>query len=290
MTFLMTDVEGSTRLWEEQREQMAASLAVHDAVLRETVEHHGGNVVKSTGDGILASFVSAAEAVVGAVEIQRRVGRERWATTEPLRIRVAVHSGEAQAREGDFFGPAVNRTARLLSIGHGGQILVSAAAAELVRDDLPAELSLFDQGEHRLRGFDRTERVFQLTGPDLARTFPPLRSQPTVRTNLPAQLTSFVGRQHEMAELRELAPRHRLLTLVGVGGTGKTRLMLELAGEQVASFADGVWLAELASITDPKLVVGQVGRAVGLLEEPGRATIETLTDLLRDKESAASAR
>jgi predicted ATPase/class 3 adenylate cyclase len=283
-TFLMTDVEGSTRLWEEQRERMAASLAVHDAVLRETVEQHGGDVVKSTGDGILASFGSAAEAVVGAVEIQRRVGREQWTVSVPLRIRVAVHTGEAQARAGDYFGPAVNRTARLLSIGHGGQILLSAAAAELVRDDLPAELSLIDQGEHRLRGFDRPERVFQLVGPDLVRTFPPLRSQPTVRTNLPAQLTSFVGRRREMVELRELAPRHRLLTLVGVGGTGKTRLMLELAGELGASFGDGVWLAELASITDPRLVVGEVGRAVGISEEPGRETIETLTDFLRDKE------
>jgi predicted ATPase/class 3 adenylate cyclase len=284
MTFLMTDVEGSTRLWEQQREAMATALAKHDAVLRETIEAHHGQLVKSTGDGALANFRRAVEAVAAAIAIERRVTAEKWTTTEPLLVRVAVHSGEAEERAGDFFGPAVNRTARLLSIGHGGQILVSAATAELVRDDLPAELMLVDQGGHRLRGFDRPERVFQLSVPDLPSSFPPLRSERVARTNLPAQLTSFVGRGRELAELHELAAEHRLVTLVGVGGTGKTRLMLEFAGQQVNGFRDGVWLAELASIGDSQLVVDQVGRSVGLAEEPGRATIETLTDFLRDKQ------
>jgi predicted ATPase/class 3 adenylate cyclase len=282
-TFLMTDVEGSTRLWEQQREAMAASLAAHDELLHAAVSERGGVVVKSTGDGILASFERAVDALAAAVDIQRRVGRQRWATSEPLRIRVAIHTGEAQARGGDYFGPALNRTARLLAIGHGGQILVSAAAAELSRDELPAGTELVDQGEHRLRDLDRPERVFQLAAPELGRSFPPLRSERIHRTNLPAQLTSFVGRQRELAELRQLASDHRLVTLVGVGGTGKTRLMLELAGDLRDRFADGVWLAELAAISDPQLVVVQVARAVGVNDEPGRATVETVIDFLRDK-------
>jgi predicted ATPase/class 3 adenylate cyclase len=282
MTFLMTDVEGSTRLWEQQRDSMAASLATHDGILRAAVAGHGGAVFKTTGDGILATFKSAVDAVAAAAEIQRQVGRERWPTSEPIRVRIALHTGEAQAREGDFFGPPVNRTARLLAIGHGGQVLISAATAELARDELPADLTLVDQGEHRLRDLDRPERVFQLTASDLNQSFPPLRSQST-RTNLPAQLTSFVGRQRELGELRELASGHRLVTLTGVGGTGKTRLLLELATEFVDRYTDGVWLAELASINDPDLIAGQIARATGISDEPGRAAIDTLTDFVRDK-------
>ena len=173
----MTDVEGSTRLWEQQRDEMAAALAVHDGILKDAIAHHGGELIKTTGDGVLARFSSAADAVTAAADIQRRLAAEQWPTHEPIRVRVAVHTGLAQAREGDFFGPALNRTARLLAIGHGGQVLASSATAELTRDDLGNGLTLVDQGEHRLRDLDRPERVFQLVGVGLTASFPPLRSE-----------------------------------------------------------------------------------------------------------------
>ena len=283
LTFLMTDVEGSTRLWEQQREEMAAALAIHDGILKDAIASHGGELIKTTGDGVLAKFSSATAAVTAAADIQRRLAAEQWPTSEPILVRVAVHTGLAQAREGDFFGPALNRTARLLAIGHGGQVLASSATAELTRDDLGNGLTLVDQGEHRLRDLDRPERVFQVVGTGLTASFPPLRSEAKPRTNLPAQLTSFVGRRQELADLHELVRKHRLVTLVGVGGTGKTRLMLELAAELVDRYADGVWLVELAGITDAPLVVGQIARSVGVENEPGRPTIDTLTDFLRDK-------
>lgn len=283
MTFLMTDVEGSTRLWEQQREEMATALAAHDRILKVAIEHHGGELIKTTGDGVLARFSSATDALMAAAGIQRHLAAEEWPTHEPIRVRVAVHTGLAQARQGDFFGPALNRTARLLAIGHGGQVLASSATAELTRDDLGNGLTLIDQGEHRLRDLDRPERVFQLVGSGLTASFPPLRSEARRRTNLPAQLTTFVGRRQELADLRELVRSHRLVTLVGVGGTGKTRLMLELAAELVDRFDDGVWLVELAGVTDAQLVVGQIARSLGLENEPGRPTIDTLTDFLRDK-------
>ena len=146
----MTDIEGSTRLWEQQREEMAAALAVHDGILRDAIASHGGELIKTTGDGVLAMFSSATDAVTAAADIQRRLAAEQWPTSEPIRVRVAVHTGLAQAREGDFFGPALNRTARLLAIGHGGQVLASSATAELTRDVLGNGLALVDQGEHRL--------------------------------------------------------------------------------------------------------------------------------------------
>ncbi len=279
----MTDVEGSTRLWEQQREEMAAALAVHDGILRDAIASHGGELIKTTGDGVLAKFSSATDAVTAAADIQRRLAAEQWPTSEPILVRIAVHTGLAQAREGDFFGPALNRTARLLAIGHGGQVLASSATAELTRDVLGNGLALVDQGEHRLRDLDRPERVFQVAGTGLTASFPPLRSEARRRTNLPAQLTSFVGRRRELADLHALVRKHRLVTLVGVGGTGKTRLMLALAAELVDRYADGVWLVELAGISDPLLVVGQIARSVGVENEPGRPTIDTLTDFLRDK-------
>ena len=279
----MTDVEGSTRLWEQQREEMAAALAVHDGILRDAIASHGGELIKTTGDGVLARFSSATDAVTAAADIQRRLAAEQWPTSEPILVRVAVHTGLAQAREGDFFGPALNRTARLLAIGHGGQVLASSATAVLARDDLGNGLTLVDLGEHRLRDLDRPERVFQVLGAGLSASFPPLRSEAKARTNLPAQLTSFVGRRQELADLHQLVGKHRLVTLVGVGGTGKTRLMLELASQLVERYADGVWLVELAGITDGLLVVGQIARSVGVENEPGRPAIDTLTDFLRDK-------
>jgi predicted ATPase/class 3 adenylate cyclase len=281
-TFLMTDIEGSTRLWAEQREAMAVALTAHDTLLREAVERAGGRVFKTTGDGMLAVFERADGAIETALAAQRALDAEPWPTAAPLRVRMAIHAGTADVRDGDFFGPTLNRVARLLAIGHGGQVLVSSVAAGLVEDGLPAGAALVDRGEHRLRDLDRPEHVLQLVAPGLRTDFPPLRSAAS-RSNLPPELTSFVGREREIEEVRHLLGRSRVVSLVGVGGTGKTRLMLHLAGELVDRYADGVWLVELAPIADPGLVTQAVARALGV-PDTGRPELEAVVDFLREKD------
>ncbi len=281
-TFLMTDIEGSTRLWAEQRDAMTVALAAHDVLLRDTIEGCGGRVFKTTGDGMLAVFERSEAAAEAALDAQRRLQGQEWPTSTPLRVRMAIHAGTADVRDGDYIGPALNRVARLLAIGHGGQILITAVAAGLVEDDLPPGASVLDRSEHRLRDIDRPERVLQLVAPDLPADFPRLRSG-LARTNLPPELTSFVGRERELDEVRDLLVRRRLVTLVGVGGTGKTRLMLHLAGEVGERFADGAWLVELAPIADPDLVAQTVARALGV-PDTGRPALETAVDFLRDKD------
>ena len=202
-TFLMTDIAGSTRLWEEQPAAMAVALAAHDAILRQAVEHARGSVVKTTGDGMLAAFDGPLAAVEACVAGQRALLDHDWPTTAPLSIRMALHAGSAEARDGDFFGPALNRVARLLAIGHGGQVLVSSAGAAVLADDLPGGVELLDRGEHRLKDLSRLEHVYQLVAPGLPADFPPLRSA-KAPTNLPAELTSFIGREREVAEICEL--------------------------------------------------------------------------------------
>ena len=283
VTFLMTDIAGSTRLWEEQRDAMMRALATHDALLRTAVDESGGTLIKTTGDGLLAAFERPGAAVRAAVAAQRALADHDWPTTAPLRVRMAVHSGDAEHRDDDWFGPSLNRVARLLAIGHGGQVLVSAAGAALVADDLPAGATLLDKGEHRLKDLARAERVYQLGAPGLATEFPPLRSG-AAPTNLPADLTSFIGRKREAAEVRGLLRTHRLATLVGVGGTGKTRLMLHVAEEVSGRHSDGTWLVELAPIREPGLVVGEVVRALGVQVGPGQPAIAAVTDFLRGKD------
>jgi len=283
-TFLVTDIEGSTRLWEEQPVAMASALALHDALLRAVVEGRGGTVFKTTGDGLLAVFADPAAAFAATLDGQRALRDADWGETGGVRVRMAIHSGTAEFRDGDYFGQALNRSARILGIGHGGQILCSAMSAVLVGDALPAGVELQDLGSHRLPGIDRPEQVFQVTVADLRRDFPPLRSLSTRRTNLPVQLTSFVGRERELADLEALAERHRLVTLIGTGGTGKTRLMLEAAGRLVGRFADGAWLAELAPLGDPAQVASEVARALGAPELPGQPALDTVQAFLAEKE------
>jgi len=283
-TFLMTDIEGSTRLWESHRDAMAGALEAHDTLLRSAVEAAGGSIVKTTGDGLLAVFDDPATAIAAALAGQHALDRHEWSATGPLRVRMAIHSGSAEVRDGDYHGAALNRVARLLAIGHGGQVLVSGATAVLVADSLPRTSELIDQGEHRLRDLDRPEHVYQLVAPGLRREFPPLRSLAAHATNLPSQLTSFVGRERELSDIRGLLARSRIVTLVGVGGTGKTRLMLEATAALVDRYRDGAWLVELAPISDPDLVVQEVARALGIQEQPGQLLIDTEVDYLRDKE------
>ena len=263
---------------------MGSALAQHDRLLRDAIEASGGTVIKTTGDGILAVFGDPVSAVDAAVAAQRGLRAATWGATGPLQVRMALHSGVAEVRDGDYFGPALNRASRILAIGHGGQIICSAVTAVLAGERLPPTIELIDLGSHRLRDIDRPERVYQVVVGDLPRTFPPLRSLSTRRSNMPVSLTSFVGRETELAEVATVLDRHRLVTVVGTGGTGKTRLMLEAAGRLLDRFPDGVWLAELAPLTDPSQIPSEVARALGAPEVPGVPATTTVTAFVADKE------
>jgi predicted ATPase/class 3 adenylate cyclase len=283
-TYLLTDIEGSTRLWEADAAAMAAALAAHDGLIRSSVEAAGGSVLKGTGDGLLATFDRPEWAIAAALEGQRALDGHDWSGFGPIRVRMAIHSGGVEVRDGDLFGPALNRVARLLALGHGGQVLVSGVSATMLDAGLPPTASLIDLGEHRLRDLAHAEHVFQLAASGLSRDFPALRSAAERPTNLPLQVTSFVGRERELHDVRRLLGVGRLVTLVGVGGTGKTRLMLQAATEDVERHPDGVWLVELAPVRDPALVVQEVASALGVREQPGVPPIGAVTDYLRAKD------
>jgi predicted ATPase/class 3 adenylate cyclase len=283
-TFMLTDIEGSTRLWEERPAAMGPALAIHDGLLRSAIETAGGEVVKTLGDGFLAVFADPSVAVTAAIEAQRSLGDISWGETGPLRVRMGIHTGAAETRDGDYFGPSLNRGARILAIGHGGQVLTSAVTAMLAREGVGPGIDFIDRGSHRLRDIDRPEQIFQVVAPDLPQTFPPLRSLSTRRSNLPTQITSFVGREAELAELTRSLERARLVTLIGTGGTGKTRLMLEAAAGLVDRFPDGVWLAELAPLTDASQIGAEVARALGAPDVPGQPALEVATEFLAAKD------
>jgi predicted ATPase len=263
---------------------MGIALAAHDSLLRTAVEHRDGTVIKTTGDGMVAAFDRAESAVIAALEGQQALDRHAWPATGRLRVRMAIHSGSAEIRDGDFFGPALNRVARLLAIGHGDQVLVSATTAALVADGPPETFELIDRGEHRLRDLDRPEHVYQLVAPGLRRDFPPLRTTSEHPTNLRPQVTSFVGRERELADLGRMLATSRLTTLVGVGGTGKTRLALQAAADAHDRYRDGAWLVELAPVGDPELTVAEIARALAVQQQAGQPAIDTITDYLRSKE------
>jgi predicted ATPase/class 3 adenylate cyclase len=284
VTFLFTDIEGSTRLWEQHPEAMQAALARHDVLLRRIIEAQGGQIIKTTGDGLHAVFGRVTEGVAAALACQQALVSEAWpGLPGPLRARMALHSGEAELREGDYYGSTINRAARLMSIAAGGQILLSSAAVELARDQLPEGAALSDLGEQRLKDLARPEHVFQMNGAGLPVDFPPLRSLNSLPNNLPLQLTSFIGREREMAEAKRLLRETRLLTLTGPGGTGKTRLTIQVAADEVDAFPAGVWLVELAPLSDPALVLQAVASVLGVREQQGRPLIDTLIDYLRTK-------
>ena len=248
------------------------------------IEDAGGYVFKTVGDAFCAVFAEAVAGVLAAAAAQRALAAEAWPAT-PIRVRMALHSGVCEERANDYFGPTVNRVARLLSIGHGGQTLVSGSTAALVTDGLPDGMVLRDLGVHRLKDLERAERVFQLDGDGLPASFPPLKSLDEVpRHNLPEQLTSFVGRQGEMDDVAKLIASSRLVTLTGPGGIGKTRIALEAATEQRGAWRDGVWVVELAPVAQPESVAVQVGAVLQVREQTGRVWLDTLVEAIADRQ------
>jgi predicted ATPase/class 3 adenylate cyclase len=279
VTFLFTDIEGSTVLWEEHPEEMRGALARHDELVGGAIERRGGYVVKSTGDGFLAAFASASDAVAAAIDAQLALAAEPWAGTGPLRVRMGVHTGVAEMRDGDYHGSTLNRAARLMSVGHGGQILVSRATNELTRG---SGVDLVDLGSHHLRGLAEAEHVFQVSSPGLESDFAPLRSlEPPRRdppSNLPAPLDRFVGRAHELREVEERLGRTRLLTLLGPGGTGKTRLAVEAAGDLRDDFDDRVYFVDLSVCRDVESVLTVTARTVGVREQSERPLLDAIRE------------
>ncbi len=268
VTLLFTDIEGSTRMWEAEPDQMAAALRRHDEIMRQSIKQAGGYVFKTVGDSFCAAFAAAPSAVQAALAAQRTLGAEAWPTSWPVRVRMGLHTGACEERDGDYFGPVVNRSARLEAVAHGGQVLISGVTAQLLAGSLTDGVQLQDLGVHRLKDLGQPEQVFQLQAGFLAAEFPPLPSldSPELPNNLPAMLSAFVGREGEMAEVRALAGSARLLTLTGAGGSGKTRLALQAAAELLGHGADGAWFADLSAVTDGDQLAGAVAALLGLPE------------------------
>ncbi|WP_232070427.1 helix-turn-helix transcriptional regulator [Mycobacterium noviomagense] len=280
VTLLLADVEGSTRLWETQPEEMTAAFARLDRKLTDLLDAHSGvrPVEQGEGDSFVIAFARASDAVACALDLQR-------APLAPISLRIGVHTGEVQLRdEGNYIGPTINRTARLRDLAHGGQTVLSGVTEALVVDALPPDAWLTDLGTHELRGVPRPERVVQLCHPDLRNEFPPLRTPKSIAAhNIPSQFTSFVGRSEQLTDVRKLLAQSRLVTLTGAGGVGKTRLAIEVANQLAAEYADGVWYVDLAPITDHAVVSVTVARALGLTDQPGRSTMDILLRFIRDR-------
>lgn len=281
-TFLFTDIEGSTRLWEEAPERMRPALARHDAIARAAVEDHRGQVVKMTGDGLHAAFDDPLDALGATLELQQELVNDT-SLGIALQVRCGLHAGPSESRDSDFYGTVVNRAARVMSAAHGGQTLLSQAVASRVRGRLPQGVELRDLGTVRLRDLSSPERLYQVVCPGLRADFPALRSLERTPNNLPHSLSTFIGRERELAEARALLARTRLLTLTGMGGLGKSRLALHLAAEALDDFPDGVWLVELASISDPRRVAQAVASTLGVHPPAGRTVDESLLRYATDR-------
>jgi predicted ATPase/class 3 adenylate cyclase len=286
VTFLFTDMQGSTPLWEREPEKMAEALQIHNALLRQAVEIHAGVVFKIVGDSFQVAFDTALQALEAAIQGQRLLQSATWNELGALKVRMGLHTGEAELDpNGDEYAVShtKNRAARIMSAVHGGQIVVSQESADLVRRDLPDGVTLKDLGDHRLKGMLLPEHLFQVCAVGLPQNFPPLATLEVNRNNLPVQLSDFIGRQKEIKQLKGLLAQHRLVTLTGSGGVGKTRLGLVLAEEMIAEFPDGIWFVELATLSDPRQVALAVASALGIKEEAGLPILETLRYHFRER-------
>jgi predicted ATPase/class 3 adenylate cyclase len=302
VTFLFTDIQGSTQLWQQYAAVMPQALGRHHAILRQAVEDHGGYVFQIIGDAFCAAFHTAQDGLRAAIEAQRRLRDEPWGETGPIRVRMALHSGAAEVRPDDYTsgeyvsGLTLSRAARLLSAGHGGQVLLSQATAELLAYDLPEGTGLRDLGEHRLKDLQRPEHIYQAATGDLILDFPPLKTVDAFPNNLPVQLTSFIGREKEIAEIKSLlaplednqgtmviAPAARLVTLAGTGGAGKSRLSLQVGFDLLDVYQAGVWLVDLAPLSDPELVPQAVASIIGVVERPGQSLTTSIAGHLHSQ-------
>lgn len=284
VTFLFTDVEGSTRLMLEHHDALGAALERHHRLLRDIIERSSGRVFETVGDAVYAAFARPSDAVAAAVEAQRALAAEEWGGVGELRVRMAIHTGEVRQRaDGHYYGPSLFRTARLM-IGHGGQVLVSAATAALLRDALGGSVPLRSLGPHRLKDLDEPEDVHQVVAEGLVREFPPLRSAEHRPTNLTTETTAFIGRDGERAELAALLRASRLVTVTGPGGTGKTRLAARVAADELDRFAQGVFFVDLAQIGEGALVLSAIALTLSLREAPGLDLRESVYMFLRDRE------
>jgi predicted ATPase/class 3 adenylate cyclase/Tfp pilus assembly protein PilF len=282
-TFLFTDIEGSTRMWEETPDLMSQALSLHDAVLSRTFSEHSGHVFKTVGDAFCVSFSQPDSAIEAAQDAQIALaGIER--DDIKIRARIGIHTGPAEVRGNDYFGPTVNRVARIRDAGHGGQVLLSQSTVDSLGGELPDGLDLRDMGSHRLKDLAEQLPLYQLVGPHLERDFPPLRTLDARKNNLPTQLTAFIGREEEMRRITEpLRDSARLLTVTGTGGCGKTRLALQGAGEIVEAFEHGVWFVPLASVTAPDLFASEIAQTLNLREDPRKSVFDVVCEYLEDK-------
>ena len=285
VTFFFSDIEGSTVRWERDRVAMAEALRRHDAILRESIERYGGYVFKTIGDAFCASFARAEEAANASIAAHRGLAREDFSGVEGIRVRIAIHVGATDERDGDYFGPTVNRVARLLATGHAGQTILSAAATDLVRDALPVGATLLDLGVHRLKDLTDAETIAQLCVPDLDCSFPALRSVASTQSNLPTQLVPLVGRADVLRSIGHEMEKHRVVTLVGEGGIGKTRTALQFASDALGRYDGGVWFVALSSVTETANAMTQMLADLGLRELPGRGPLESAILFLASREA-----
>src|SRR5581483_5456047 len=290
VTFLFTDIEGSTKLWQQFPVAMPAALARHHAILNQQIVAHHGYVFQVIGDAFHAVFASALDGLNAALDVQRALIAEPWGETGPIRVRMALHTDHAEVNadnytSGEYEGGEylfLARTARLLAVAHGGQILLSAPTAALVREHLPPQIGLRDLGTHRVKDF-QPQQVFQVTAPELPSDFPPLKTLDSFPNNLPIQLTSFIGREREVREVKQQLSGTRLMTLTGPGGSGKTRLALQVGAEVTEQFPDGVFFVALAPITQPTLVASTIAQTLRVAEGAGRSVLDTLKEYLHGK-------
>ncbi|MBD5604550.1 MAG: hypothetical protein IAI48_05605 [Candidatus Eremiobacteraeota bacterium] len=283
VTFLFTDIEGSTVRWERDPVAMQRALREHDEIMRDAIASTGGVVFKTVGDAFYAVFQTADAAVESAIASQRRLAETDFEHVDGLRVRMALHTGTADERDGDYFGQALNRVARLLSTGHGGQILLSHASAQLARERLPGDVSLADLGEHRLKDLTAPEHVFGLVAPGLESEFPKLKSLSILDNNLPQQLTSLIGRDCDVRAVKDLTKAWSLVTVIGAGGLGKTRVALQAGAEMLDAYPDGVWFVDLAPMKDPALLANTIGAVFELQESGSRPMLESLVAFLKPK-------